>query len=71
MPKSAACVSVLEFFVSAKFASSWHGDESFRSDPKVVEVFLKILADFGKLRPVLFDMHQSGLLGPSCLSLAA
>ena len=43
--------------------SSLPGGESYRTDPRVVEVFLQIMADYGRLRSVLADMHQSGLLG--------
>ena len=54
----------LEFIRECKAeVANWHGDEDFRNDPDVVDVFMQIMSEFGRLRPILSDMHQSGLLG--------
>lgn len=38
-------------------------DDAVRGDPALGRVFLEILGDVGRARPILADMHQCGLLG--------
>lgn len=38
-------------------------DDAARSDPGAAKAFLAILGDLGTARPLLYDMHASGLLG--------
>jgi [protein-PII] uridylyltransferase len=38
-------------------------DDHMREDPELGRVFLSILGDVGRIRPILSDMHNAGILG--------